>query len=53
MQSWGITARVIVMARQQTQSAKDNDSGCLVGRVGLGKGRWLTRQVIYLDGGAF
>jgi hypothetical protein len=33
---WGNTFRVIVMARQQAQSSKDNDPGCHV---------WTVRNV--------
>jgi hypothetical protein len=36
---WGITVRVIVMARQQTPSSKDNDPGCPV---------WRVRKVVVL-----
>ena len=36
---WRITVRVIVMARQQTPSSKDNDPGCPV---------WRVRKVVVL-----
>ena len=42
---WGITVRVIVMARQQTQSSKDNDPGCLLPRH---RGK-LVRKVGEID----
>jgi hypothetical protein len=47
------------MARQQTQSSKDNDPGChvwvvrnVVALLLFGKGS-LDHEMIYVDGGAF
>ena len=57
---WGNTVRVIVMARQQAQSSKDNDPGChvwTVRNVGcallFGKGQLGHEIGDLCNGGAF